>query len=308
MSLSSGFLTDKKVVFTLSLLSCLLWGSAFPAVKAGYAIFNISAGDTASQILFAGYRFFLAGLLLVLFCLAGKRKIFSLDGQDVIRAGSLGFLMTTMQYIFFYIGVANVSGVKGSIITGVGTFFAVGLAHLFFKNEALTRRTIYGCLIGFAGVISVNFSDSLDLSFRLGAEGMLVIAAFLHALGGVYGKIISRVMDTVVMTALQLTIGGFILILLGFVLGGSISGFTPKSIALLAYLSLISSTAFAVTATLLKHNPVSMVTVFQFSIPVFGAVLSAFVLNESLLDWKNLVALVCVCCGIYLVTQGKRTK
>lgn len=52
-----------------------------------------------------------------------------------------------------------------------------------------------------------------------------------------------------------------------------------------------------------KHNRVSQVTVFNFSVPVFGAVLSAIFLGEALLEWKNLLALVLVCVGIWLVTR-----
>jgi uncharacterized membrane protein len=36
---------------------------------------------------------------------------------------------------------------------------------------------------------------------------------------------------------------------------------------------------------------------------VFGAALSALFLGEALLEWKNLLALVLVCAGIWLVTR-----
>lgn len=41
--------------------ACLLWGSAFPCVKIGYAMFGIQASDVASIITFAGARFLIAG-------------------------------------------------------------------------------------------------------------------------------------------------------------------------------------------------------------------------------------------------------
>lgn len=55
------------VVCLLALVCCLLWGSAFPCIKIGYGLFGIAADDRASQILFAGLRFTLAGLLAILF-------------------------------------------------------------------------------------------------------------------------------------------------------------------------------------------------------------------------------------------------
>lgn len=51
------------VVWLGALICCALWGSAFPCIKIGYQMFEIDAADTAAQILFAGYRFTLAGIL-----------------------------------------------------------------------------------------------------------------------------------------------------------------------------------------------------------------------------------------------------
>jgi drug/metabolite transporter (DMT)-like permease len=68
----------------------------------------------------------------------------------------------------------------------------------------------------------------------------------------------------------------------------------------------LSSAAFALWSVLLKHNPVSMVTIFNFLIPVFGSSLSSLFLGETILEWKNMVALILVCSGIYLVTKSKK--
>ena len=46
-----------------------------------------------------------------------------------------------------------------------------------------------------------------------------------------------------------------------------------------------------------------MVSVFNFLVPIFGAALSALFLNESILEWKNLLALLLVCSGIALVNR-----
>ncbi|MDR0881811.1 MAG: DMT family transporter [Candidatus Adiutrix sp.] len=307
---SPNYLTDQRVVIGLALTACLLWGSAFPGVKAGYRLFHIQPGDTAAQLLFAGCRFTLAGLLLLLFGLVSGRKIFDLEVPDYFRLAALGLIMTTLQYFFFYLGLARVSGVKGAILTGASTFFYVGLAHLAFKNEPLRPRVILGCLAGLAGVVAVNLGAAgLDFSFSLGGEGYMVLAALVSALGGIYGKITSRQLDSVVMTAWQLTIGGLLLTLLGLGQGGAVTaGAGPLAWALLLYLSLLSSAAFALNATLLKYNPVSLVTVVQFSIPVFGAGLSALFLGESLWEWKNLAALAGVSLGIYLVTRPPGKK
>ncbi len=69
-----GKLTDRKNVFLLAMLSCFLWGSATPVIKIGYQLFDIDGTDTASIILFAGTRFFLAGVLVILFQSVMRRR------------------------------------------------------------------------------------------------------------------------------------------------------------------------------------------------------------------------------------------
>lgn len=54
-------LQNKGLVLALATLCCLLWGSAYPAVKIGYVLFDIDT--TGAQVLFAGYRFSLAGII-----------------------------------------------------------------------------------------------------------------------------------------------------------------------------------------------------------------------------------------------------
>ena len=66
MTEKKDLLQKNYVVALLAMVCCLLWGSAFPCVKAGYAMFNIQAADTASQIVFAGVRFTLAGILTII--------------------------------------------------------------------------------------------------------------------------------------------------------------------------------------------------------------------------------------------------
>ena len=95
------------------------------------------------------------------------------------------------------------------------------------------------------------------------------------------------------------------LVVAGHATGGTLSGFTPASTALLGYMVVLSSAAFALWTVLLKYNRVGLVAVFNFLIPVFGAVLSAIFLGESILEWKNVAALALVCGGIWLVTRER---
>lgn len=303
---SHPYFSNRRVVFLLASFCCLLWGSAYPAIKSGYALFSIAANDIPSKMLFAGYRFIFAGLLLLLIAVFTRRPFFRLDWSNLRRITTLGLTQTSIQYVFFYVGLAYTTGVKGSIMNATGTFFSVLMAHFIYHNDRLSMNKALGCLVGFAGVMVVNFSkDLLDFNFTLLGEGFVVIAAFILSAATIYGKRISQKMDSVVLTGYQLAIGGAALIAAGYATGGTLSGFTLKSSALLFYMIVLSSASFALWTILLKYNRVGMVTVFNFLIPVFGAVLSAIFLGESILEWKNMLALALVCSGIWLVTKER---
>lgn len=300
--------TDRRVVLAVAILCCFLWGSAVPALKIGYGVFGIVPSDTPSLLLFAGVRFTLAGALLLAYAAASGRPI-GLDGQTLGEVSLLGLVSTAGQYLFYYVGLAHSTGVKTSITTSSSTFFSAILAHWLYTNDKLTGRRLLGCLLGFLGVVAVNFSGAgLDFSFTLLGEGFILIAALLFSLGGIYGKRVSGHLDVTVMTGWQLGLGGLMLALAGFATGGHLGSFGWEGVLLLAYLAALSSAAFALWALLLKHNPVGSVAIFNCLIPIFGVTLSGLVLGESFLEWKNLVALALVSLGIWLATAVGREK
>lgn len=301
---ATRFFTRPRNLVLLATLCCLLWGSAYPAIKGGYALLGIARSDTAAQLAFAGWRFLLAGGLLLVIARLMGRRVGALSLTQWGQLGLLGLTQTSLQYVFFYVGLANTTGVKASILNATGTFFSVLLAHFLYANDRLNRRKALGCAVGFAGVMVVNLrgAQGLDAGFTLLGEGFVVIAAFVLSAASIYGKGLSQRIDPMVMTGWQLGIGGLVLLLGGLAGGGAISGWSAGSLALLGYMAVLSAVAFALWAALLKHNRVGQVTVFNFLIPVFGALLSALFLGEAVLEWRNLAALVMVCGGIWLVT------
>lgn len=303
----SKFYTNRINIIVIAVICTFLWGSAFPAVKVGYEIFNITTSDIGGKLLFAGYRFFLAGFFVLISQLIMKQNIFNLNLKHLGEISLLGLAQTTIQYIFFYIGMTYTTGVRGSIVNGTGTFFSIILAHLIYKNDKLNFNKIIGCIVGFIGVIIVNLGGTsvLEGGFSFKGEGFIMIAALMLSISSLYSKKISQNKDAYIITGYQLFIGGLLLIILGYSLGGKLINFNVKSTALLVYMALLSSVAFALWSQLLKYNKVGVISVFNFLIPVFGTLLSAIILKENIFDIKILIALVLVCIGIYLVYKRK---
>lgn len=302
-STESVFSSPRALVL-LATLCCLLWGSAYPAIKGGYALLEIARDDTAAQMVFAGWRFVLAGALLLGLALLQGRSVWPAGPRHWGRLALLGLTQTTLQYVFFYVGLAHATGVKASILNGTGTFFSVLLAHFFVAGDRISLRKGLGCAVGFAGVMVVNLWDGpgLDSDFTLLGEGFIVIAAFVLAAASLYGRRVSQQVAPMVMTGWQLGLGGAVLLAVGLAGGGRVQGWSVASLGLLGYMALLSAAAFALWAALLKYNPVTKVAVFNFLVPVFGALLSALFLGETVLQWRNALALLLVCAGIWLVT------
>ena len=91
-------------------------------------------------------------------------------------------------------------------------------------------------------------------------------------------------------------------------MGGRVSFESVQGVGVLVYLSFLSAIAYSLWGVLLKYNPVSRVTVFSFTIPVFGVLLSNIMLTESsnVSPVNLIVTLVLICAGIITLNYNKQ--
>lgn len=293
------------VIFSLCILCCLLWGSAFPFVKIGYKLLSISDGDTASMILFAGTRFLIAGVLAITIgSLLQKKPLFP-KKSNLFRVLKLSLTQTVAQYFFFYIGISNTTGVKSSIINGASSFFSILIACFIFRQERFTKFKLLGCFLGIFGIVLINFDSSLlKFSLALNGEGFMLLATLTSALSAVMIKEYSKFENPVTLSGYQFTLGGIIMITTGLIFGGRLDFCGISSLVLIIYLGLVSGVAYSIWGILLKYNSVSKITVFGFMIPVFGFFLSAIILKEGYsINTLSILSLLLVSLGIYIVNK-----
>ncbi len=291
----------KAALPVLATLSCLLWGSAFPVLKISNKLLGLVAQPVTAQILFAGYRFFLAGILTLCFArAAGLSLRVPRDAWGTLL--KIGLVQTALQYLCFYFGLFNTTGINGSIITATGTFFAIILAHFHYHNDSLSVRKWAGLALGFGGVLAATLQGGAGFRFNWLGDGLIMASSFLGAYSLILAKDSSRHLDPVIVSGYQLTLGATVLILAGGGLMGFDSiRFTPVTGALLLYLAFLSAAAFAIWYTLLKYYPVSKVSINKFQIPIWGVLLSALLLPEESLRPVLLLALAAVIAGIFIV-------
>ena len=301
-------LTHTGVVVGLAILCNALWGSAIPFINLGYKLFAIPAGAAATQIVFAGCRFFLAGLLTILFTSVMQRRIVRPKKQNIYMVFCLGALQTVMQYVFFYIGVANTPSVKGAIIQGLNAFVAILIACYLFRSEKMNLLKWVGGALGVAGIVVVNLDgSSLGGSVSLLGEGFLMISMVAGACSAGAIKFFGQREDPVALSGWQFMLGGAIMAASGFLMGGRLNPAGIGAPLVLLYLASLSAVAYTLWSMLLKHHPGSRIAVYMFLQPVFGVMLSLNLYPETqtpLLRYGT--ALVLVCLSIVVVGKGQQ--
>ena len=297
--------TNRLIVAVLAIFCCALWGSATPFIKIGYELI-LPVRNTESTILFAGIRFTLAGIITVLIYSLGRKKLLYPKKENMGKVLTVSCFQTVIQYIFFYIGLANTTGVKGTIASGSNVFFSMLIATLIFRQEKLTFKKVFACIIGFAGIILVNL-NGLDLNINFTGDGFVIFSAVAYGISSVLIKKYSQYEDPVVISGYQFIIGGIVMMALGALMGGTVAFPTLKAVGVLIYLACLSATAYSLWGILLKYNPVSKITIYSFMISVFGVLLSNLMLSEqnSVSVVTLIIALILECTGIIILNYKK---
>ena len=94
--MKDNFMQKTWVIWLGALVCCFLWGSAFPGIKIGYQLMEIDSGDTATQILYAGIRFALAGVLAIIIGSIGQKKFL------VPRKGEISKVIKNAKQIYTF--------------------------------------------------------------------------------------------------------------------------------------------------------------------------------------------------------------
>ena len=296
-------LKKKWVAMLCAVLCTVLWGSAYPAIKYGYSQLGIDT--VADKLMFAGVRFFTAGVMVFITAWIIHRRVPLIPRGRIGGVALYGAVQTGLMYILNYIGVANTTATKTSVLTAASAFFAVIFAPLFFKDERLTALKVAGVVIGMGGIMLVN-SDRLG-GFTFMGEGLVLISTLLNTAGGFIGKRVSKgiVFES---SAYQLMTGGAMILIVALIMGGGYPVNT-QSILIVLYLAFVSAAAFTLWTALLVYHDAGDILVFNMLIPVTGAVWSFFILGEKqIFEPMYLLSVALTALGIILVNYRTKSK
>lgn len=296
----------KFFVVLFATIAAVTWASAFPLIKIGFKEFQITSADTGAKTLFAGIRFFMAGIVTLGLAKYMKRKLKIETKQEAGWLLLFGLINTTLHYFFFYMGLSYASGSRSAIFDSLGTFFLIILACICFKEEHMTWRKIIGCLLGFGGVVLINIGNGTHVAEEgnLLGESMLLMSAVCSAFGGVITRIVTKKTEPLTATGISLAFGGILLILAGVIMGGSLKKITPAGLFVLFLLILVSAIGFSLYNQLICYNPVGEIAIFNSFIPILGAILSCAILGEKFM-LKYLAAGIMVAAGVWVVNHKR---
>lgn len=301
------YLTTKWIYIPMAIFCAILWGSAFPVLKVSYTELQMAADDTMAKVVFAGMRFFLAGIMLLVGLLFVNRGAIKVSARRIPVLILFGIVQTALQYYFFYNGLAKTSGMQGAILVSGGTFFTVLLAHFFYVNDKMDLPKVIGLIAGFAGIVVANWGQEFELSFQFTGEGYMILAGLTGAVGTIMAKELAVGIHPFSLTGWQLTIGAGIMLAIGAPqLQSDAMTFTPLGWALFIYSAVLSAVAFALWYSILKYNKAGEISIYKFATPVSGAILSAIFIPEEQLTVFIIGALTLVAIGFFAVNYKPR--
>lgn len=267
-------------ILGIVLICSILWGSAFPAIKFVYGVWEMES--MATRFLFAGIRFTIAGLL-VLLLISRARPWQRLRGADWRLLALFTLFQTVGQYLFFYLALSISSGILGSLLVSAGSFWWVLLAPLFLKSPPPTVKhyTILAmCAIGIGIAV---YAPGAGAGRPLVGGLLFLCSSLSGTLGVIVLQPLSKTIDVTTATGFSLFGGGVVLTLFGLPAMAEVTAFSDFRVAgITLYLSIVSATAFTLWNGLTRHYPVNILAGYRFLIPLCGVIQSAlFISAES---------------------------
>ncbi len=291
---------------SLSLLVMALWGSLFPFIKIGYNAFNINASSIPDILMFASTRFVICGIIVCLLGLVRKEKIATPKLKNIGSIFTIGLFSIVLHYTFTYIGLSTTDSSKTALIKQLGALIYVCFAFLFFKNEKFSVLKIAGAIIGFLGIVAINYNPD-GITFSTG-DILIILASICTVVASILSKKSLEDNSPFWITGISQLSGGIILFVAALIMGADVITFTLKSTAVFAYICTASISAYILWNYILKHNSLSKMFIIKFTEPLFACVFGAILLGENIFKLQYLTAFILISLGIVLGNKSENKE
>jgi drug/metabolite transporter (DMT)-like permease len=157
-----------KKAFTLAMLTVVIWGSAFAAIRA-----SLQGGYTSGHLVL--FRYLIASLAFVIYSLISSRKFQLPKKEDWVLILLLGWIGISTYHIGVTFGSQTVSAGTAAMLVASSPIFTTIFAMVWLK-ERLGRLGWIGLFIGFAGIAIITIGSNQH-SFTISSGVVFVLVA-----------------------------------------------------------------------------------------------------------------------------------
>jgi len=273
----------------------LVWGSSF--------VFTKIAVENLPPALFAGIRFVTAGVLLAL--------IAEIFGHDRLPRRLIEWRHVTIAG-FFMIFISNglntwsmqyLPSNETALLNGTSAFWIAGLGVFGRRGHPLTRSAVFGLLIGFIGAMLMLVPKGPIFSKGSLAQLGVLTACASWSLGTLYYRNITTHLSSMMFMALQMLMGGLMLLILALARGDSMH-WPPSAPGLISlfYLTFLSSgLAYTAYGWLTMNTTPTIISTYSYVNPAIAALLGWLVLHEHLTG-VQLIGMAITIVGVSILT------
>lgn len=289
-----GKLSKSRAVLLIAFL-VTVWGINWPLSKIALAY--------TPPILFSGMRTLLGGLMLLAVAMRHRER---LQFKRVWKIYAISALVNVVLYYGLQtIGLHYMPAGLFSAIVFLQPVL-VGVLSWMFLGEAMYGLKMLGLLLGFAGV---GLISSGGLSGHVSGVGIVLAlaSALSWAIGTIYVKKVSSIVDPIWLVTIQLIEGGLFMTLIGMVVENTsdIQWTSAYVLSLLFIALFVIAIGWVVFYYLINAGEASKVASYTFLIPLIAILIGTLFLNEPFT--LTLVAgLALILCSIILVNRTPR--
>jgi drug/metabolite transporter (DMT)-like permease len=262
---------------SLYLATVLIWGSIWFAIK-------FQLGEVEAEVSLV-YRFLLAAIILLLFCLLTKRRLWFTASQHFFIALQGLFLFSTNYLIFYWATGLLTSGIVALLFSTVILMNIVNGA--LFLGQSTNARVVVGAIFGISGIAAIFWSEVAGLendSSTWQGLWMCLIATFFASIGNILSARNQKNDLPVVQTnAWGMAYGSFYMLIYALYTGVPFDYDPAISYSLsLVYLSVFGSIfAFGSYLTLIGRFGADKTAYAAVLFPVIALTISTFFENYS---------------------------
>ena len=301
MHSSNSPASTNKLVYPAFALLGLIWGTNF--------IFMKWAADwiTPAQIVLLLILF---GFVPILVLAMIRRSLQWSHLRHIHHFFMMALLATAIYYLAFAKGTALLpSGIAG-MLSGAIPLFSFLTAFVFLRQEPINRYTLLGLVLGFAGVLLIARPWNTGAS-GVNVQGVLYMLAGSLSVGCsfVYARrfLVPKEISTLALTTYQL---GIALLLMGLVTDlHGIGRIQEDSIALTGLVVGLglsgTGLAYVLYYFLVKRLGALRAAGVTYIPPVVALVIGGLLVHEPLSS-QDVVAMLLILCGVYVLQTGKR--